>query len=67
MITSININYTTSTVSDLTERYFKSKKIYGNFNGGILVENDDLKEFLFHFFRITVCDSGFFHLIGFHE
>lgn len=44
-----------------TLEYFKSKKIYGNFNGGILVENDDLKEFLFHFFRITVCDSGFFH------
>lgn len=40
--------------------YFKSKKIWGNFNGGVFVDKEDLNEFLPHFFRITVCDSGFF-------
>lgn len=40
--------------------YFKSQKIWGNFNGGVMMNKNDLKNFLPHFYMITRCDGGFF-------
>ena len=40
--------------------YFKSKKIWGKFNGGVKVNKDKLNEFLLNFYVLTCCDSSFF-------
>ena len=40
--------------------YFKSKKIWNKFNGGVLVSRDELKDFLPNFYKITESDSSFF-------
>lgn len=47
---------------DLTEalEYFQSKNIDNHFKGGVLVDKDDFKEFLFNFTILTQCDSDFF-------
>ncbi|WPO81930.1 hypothetical protein SD427_14295 [Chryseobacterium sp. JJR-5R] len=42
-----------------TIEYFKSHKINNKFNGGVLMDLKDLKEFLPHFYTITKCDGGF--------
>lgn len=41
-------------------KYFDSNKIWTKFNGGVLVNKKDLKEFLVHFYIVTQCDSSFF-------
>ncbi|MDO5616709.1 MAG: hypothetical protein Q4G16_10995 [Cruoricaptor ignavus] len=41
--------------------YFKFKKIWTKFNGGIFVSKDCWKDFLTHFYTITKCDSSFFY------
>ncbi|MFA7445227.1 MAG: hypothetical protein WCY89_04720 [Flavobacteriaceae bacterium] len=40
--------------------YFKSKNIWTDFNGGVLVCKIELKDFLLNFYTITKHDSGFF-------
>lgn len=40
--------------------YFKTKKIWTKFNGGVVVSKDDWKKFLTNFYVVTGCDSSFF-------
>ena len=40
--------------------YFKSRKIWTKFNGGVMVSVNNLNEFLQNFYILTECDSSFF-------
>lgn len=40
--------------------YFKKHKIEKRFNGGVKVENKELKNFIKNFYVVTRCDGGFF-------
>lgn len=39
--------------------YFKSYKIGKRFNGGVLINTQNLKRFFIHFYTLTQCDGGF--------
>lgn len=41
-------------------KYFKENKIGKKFNGGVEISTENLNNFLYHYFTITRCDSGFF-------